>query len=89
MKSGNAEAKEICGQIMEKKDYLVKSPSGLSAETAGLMISDTAVSTMYWHPAKTSISWYLILKFTPTQAVRLPRRLRRLLSQNLLHPVRE
>ena len=24
MKSGNAEAKEICGQIMEKKDYLVK-----------------------------------------------------------------
>ena len=41
--------------------------------TDGLTISDSAVLTTYWQADRTSTSWYLIQKFTPTQADSHPR----------------
>ena len=65
-----------------------RSPTGSSAAMAGPMISDSAALTMYWHPARISISVSLILRCTPTQADSPPRLPRPVQSLSLRQPAR-
>ncbi len=51
----------------------LRSPSGSSVVTVGLTISDSTALTTYLQAARISTSWYSTLRFTPIQAVRLPR----------------
>lgn len=69
---------------MTRSNSSLNAATGSSAVTAGLMISATAVWTMYWHPARMSMLWYSIPRYIPIPAVNPPNLLRLRQSLNLL-----
>ncbi len=73
----------------QKETSSQRRASGSSVETVGLMISDTAVLTMYLLQVKTSTYLLWIQKCTPTQAVSLQNLHQLLLSLSLQLLVRE
>jgi pyruvate-ferredoxin/flavodoxin oxidoreductase len=86
MVEANKDKCPYCTRNRSAEQYLVKrSASGSSVVMVLLTTSVTVVSTMLSHPARMLTSSFLILRFTPTQAVSLQRLLQWVPSLSSLH----